>query len=55
MDTEYEATLGKIKYMIDQIMRDDLRDGVGINVRYYSWTQIRYNKGEDISTTEKEL
>lgn len=45
LDTEYEITLSKIKYIVDQIIRDDLRDSVGISVRYYSWTQIRFNKG----------
>ncbi|KAJ6638184.1 Ionotropic receptor 93a [Pseudolycoriella hygida] len=44
LDTEYDHVLSKIKYLVDQIIRDDLRDGVGINVRYYSWTQIRFNK-----------
>ncbi|KAG4075738.1 hypothetical protein HA402_003564 [Bradysia odoriphaga] len=44
LDTEYEVTLNKIKYLVDQIIRDDLRDGVGISVRYYSWTQIRFNR-----------
>lgn len=45
LDAEYEPIVAKIKYLVDQIIRDDLRDGVGISVRYYSWTQIRYNKG----------
>ncbi len=45
LDTEYETTLNKIKYLVDQIIRDDLRDGIGISVRYYSWTEIRFNKG----------
>lgn len=46
LDTEYEHILSRIKYLVDQIIRDDLRDGVGISVRYYSWTQIRFNKGK---------
>lgn len=47
LDNEYEHILSRIKYIVDQIIRDELRDGVGMSVRYYSWTQIRFNKGKE--------
>lgn len=44
---KYEPTLEKIKETIERVIREDLR-GAGLNVKYYSWSRINFNKGEPL-------
>lgn len=41
----YEKTFETLKEVIERVMREDLR-GAGLNVKYYSWSKINFNKGE---------
>ncbi|XP_055304071.1 ionotropic receptor 93a isoform X1 [Sitodiplosis mosellana] len=40
---EYEKTFEVLKETIERVIREDLR-GAGLNVKYYSWTKINFNK-----------
>lgn len=40
---KYESTLEKLKETIERVIREDLR-GAGLNVKYYSWSRINFNK-----------
>lgn len=42
---EYNATLQSVKATIEKVLREDMRDG-GLVIKYYSWTQINFNKGK---------
>lgn len=42
---DYEKTFEVLKETIERVIREDLR-GAGLNVKYYSWTKINYNKGK---------
>lgn len=42
---QYETTLDQLKEVIERVIREDLR-GAGLNVKYYSWSRINFNKGE---------
>lgn len=44
---KYEQTIDKLKGIIERVIREDLR-GAGLNVKYYSWSKINFNKGEAI-------
>lgn len=41
----YESTLEQMKEIVEQVIREDLR-GAGLQVKYYSWSRINFNKGE---------
>lgn len=41
---QYEPTLEKVKEVIERVIREDLR-GAGLNVKYFSWSRINFNKG----------
>lgn len=43
---EYNATLQSVKATIEKVLREDMRDGGGLVIKYYSWTQINFNKGK---------
>lgn len=45
LDKEYEKTLKGVKEIIEKVLREDLAEG-GITVKYFSWTQINFNKGK---------
>lgn len=40
---KYEPTIDKLKEIIERVIREDLR-GAGLNVKYYSWSRINFNK-----------
>lgn len=40
----YEKTLDLMKEIIERVIREDLR-GAGIQIKYYSWSRINFNKG----------
>lgn len=42
---EYEKTFEVLKETIERVIREDLR-GAGLNVKYYSWSKINFNKGK---------
>lgn len=47
LDTEYAATLAAVQAIIERLLRENMRTAAiaaGLNVRYYSWTQINYDK-----------
>lgn len=46
LDNEYEATLHAVKVIIEKVLREDLKEG-GLVIKYYSWTQINFNKGKN--------
>lgn len=48
LDNEYEGTLVKVKEIFERILREDMREG-GLIVKYYSWTQINFNRGKNKS------
>lgn len=41
---KYESTLESIKTIVEKVIREDLKDG-GLNIKYYSWSKINFNKG----------
>lgn len=41
---QYEKTFEVLKDIIERVIREDLR-GAGLNVKYYSWSKINFNKG----------
>lgn len=41
----YEATLDQMKEIMERVIREDLRSA-GLQVKYYSWSRINFNKGE---------
>lgn len=41
----YEKTFETLKEVIERVIREDLR-GAGLNVKYYSWSKINFNKGK---------
>lgn len=41
---KYESTLDEMKEIVERIIREDLR-GAGLQVKYYSWSRINFNKG----------
>lgn len=44
LGTSYEKTFESLKEVIERVIREDLR-GAGLNVKYYSWSKINFNKG----------
>ncbi|XP_031629410.1 ionotropic receptor 93a isoform X2 [Contarinia nasturtii] len=40
---EYEKTFEKMKEIIERVIREDLK-GAGLNIKYYSWSKINFNK-----------
>lgn len=44
LDMEYENALEKVKETFERVLREDMKNG-GLNVKYYSWTQINFNRG----------
>lgn len=40
----YESSLKQMKEIIERVIREDLR-GAGIQIKYYSWSRINFNKG----------
>lgn len=40
----YDTTLESIKKIVEKVIREDLKDG-GLNIKYYSWSKINFNKG----------
>lgn len=47
LGTSYEKTFESLKEVIERVIREDLR-GAGLNVKYYSWSKINFNKGKQI-------
>lgn len=47
LDIHYGETLKVVKEHVERILREDLKEG-GLNVKYFSWTQINFNKGNYI-------
>lgn len=47
LGTSYEKTFESLKEVIERVIREDLR-GAGLNVKYYSWSKINFNKGRQI-------
>lgn len=45
LGSQYEKTFEVLREIIERVVREDLR-GAGLNVKYYSWTKINFNKGE---------
>lgn len=41
---KYESTLEEMRETIERLIREDLR-GAGLQVKYYSWSRINFNKG----------
>lgn len=41
---EYESTFELMKQVIERVIREDLKVG-GLQVKYYSWSRINFNKG----------
>lgn len=48
----YESTLEQIKEIVERVIREDLR-GAGLQVKYYSWSRINFNKGKAYEETEQ--
>lgn len=47
LDTEYADTLAAVQTVVERVLREQLRTaggGAGLNIRYYSWTQINFDK-----------
>lgn len=40
---DYEDTLTTMKTLLEKVIREDLKNG-GLYVKYYSWSQINFNK-----------
>lgn len=41
---KYEQTFEALKVVIERVVREDLK-GAGLNVKYFSWSKINFNKG----------
>lgn len=43
---KYQQTYDALKEIIERVIREDLRGG-GLNIKYFSWSKINFNKGEN--------
>lgn len=48
LGNKYEKTFELLKEIIERVIREDLR-GAGLNVKYFSWSKINFNKGKNYS------
>lgn len=51
---KYESTLDDVKEVIERVIREDLRSA-GLQVKYYSWSRINFNKGNLVYSNLKKI
>lgn len=44
LGADYMSTVENVKIIVEKVLRENMKEG-GLNIKYFSWTQINFNKG----------